>query len=197
MGVEFEESFDCTVHPTRETQRSKPMPDLLKITEDETKIVIKTADGPVEIVRQKNEMQLITGVLQPMIPVPGIKPVGELEVLAALADPEFFVVDMREPEWRLKATIPGSISIPFSEVTHRLDELGCSRDPKGWVCSSAKKMVAFCNGPACPQSPTAFHTMVRDGFPPERIYYYRGGMQDWLVLGLTTTAIPARQEKHE
>ncbi len=173
------------------------MPDLLKITGDETKLVVKTANGPVEIIRQKNEMQLITGVLQPIIPIPGINPVGELEVLAALADPEFLVVDMREPEWRLKATIPGSISIPFSKVTHRLDELGCSRAAKGWVCSSAKKVVAFCNGPACPQSPTAFHTMVGDGFPPERIYYYRGGMQDWLVLGLTTTAIPARQEKHE
>ena len=167
------------------------MADLLKITGDTTKLVVDMADGPVEIVRKKNDMQLITGVLQPMVPVPGVTPVGELEVLAALADPEFLVVDMREPEWRLKATIPGSVSIPFSEVTQRLEELGCSRDASGWVCTAARKVVAFCNGPACPQSPTAIRAMVRDGFPPERIYYYRGGMQDWLVLGLTTTAVSA------
>ena len=167
------------------------MPDLLKITGDKTKLVIETVDGPVEIVRQQNDMQLITGVLQSMVPVPGVTPVGELEVLASLADPEFLVVDMREPESRLKATIPGSVSIPVSEVTQRLEELGCTRDAKGWVCTVAKKVVAFCNGPACPQSPTAFHAMVREGFPPERIYYYRGGMQDWLVLGLTTTTVPA------
>jgi rhodanese-related sulfurtransferase len=168
------------------------MPDLLKITRDKTKLIIETVDGPVEIVRKQNDMQLITGVLQPMVPVPGVMPVGELEVLASLADPEFLVVDMREPESRLKATIPGSVSIPVSEVTQRLEELGCTRDAKGWVCTVAKKVVAFCNGPACPQSPTAFHAMVREGFPPERIYYYRGGMQDWLVLGLTTTSVPAR-----
>ena len=167
------------------------MADLLKITGDTTKLVVDMADGPVEIVRKKNDMQLITGVLQPMVPVPGVTPVGELEVLAALADPEFLVVDMREPEWRLKATIPGSVSIPFNEVTRRLEELGCSRDASGWVCTAARKVVAFCNGPACPQSPTAIQAMVRDGFPPERIYYYRGGMQDWLVLGLTTTVVPA------
>jgi len=82
-------------------------------------------------------MQLITEVLQPMVPVPGVTPVGELEVRAALADPEFLVVDMREPEWRVKATIPGSISIPFSEVMQRLEELGCSRDATGWVCTVA------------------------------------------------------------
>jgi rhodanese-related sulfurtransferase len=167
------------------------MPDLLKITRDKTKLIIETVDGPVEIVRKQNDMQLITGVLQPMVPVPGVTPVGELEVLASLADPEFLVVDMREPESRLKATIPGSVSIPVSEVTQRLEELGCTRDAKGWVCTVAKKVVAFCNGPACPQSPTAFHAMVREGFPPERIYYYRGGMQDWVVLGLTTTTVPA------
>jgi hypothetical protein len=77
------------------------MPDLLKITGDKTKLVIDTAEGPVEIMRKKNDMQLITGVLQPMVPIPGVTPVGELEVLAALADPEFIVVDMREPEWRV------------------------------------------------------------------------------------------------
>lgn len=58
------------------------MPDLLKITGDETKLVVKTANGPVEIIRQKNEMQLITGVRQPIIPIPGINPAGELEVLS-------------------------------------------------------------------------------------------------------------------
>jgi hypothetical protein len=97
---------------------------------------------------------------------------------------------MRELEWRLKATIPGSVSIPFKEVRQRLDELGCSQGASGWRCEAAKRVVAFCNGPACPQSPTAIHAMVSDGFPPERIYYYRGGMQDWLVLGLTTTTVP-------
>ena len=27
--------------------------------------------------------------------------------------------------------------------------------------------------------------MVREGFPVDRIYYYRGGMLDWDALGLS------------
>lgn len=165
----------------------------LKITGDMTKVVIDTPQGHVEIIRTKNDMQLIDGVLQPMVPVAGVRPVGELEVLDALNSRDFCVVDMREPKWRIKSTIPGSISIPYSEVTQRLDELGCTKKGSGWDCTSAKNVTAFCKGPACPQSPTAIRAMVHEGFSPERIYYYRGGMQDWLVLGLTTSAIPARE----
>lgn len=162
---------------------------MLEITKDTKKLVVETPDGPVEFVRQKNETQLITGFLQPIVPIPGVTPVGELEVLDALGDPDFLVVDMREPKWRIKATIPGSASIPFSHVAQRLDELGCSRTPSGWDCADAQNAVVFCNGPACPQSAIAIDAMVREGFPPQKIFYYRGGMQDWLVLGLTTVAV--------
>lgn len=167
---------------------------LLKIRDDTTMISVETPDGPVEIVRSKNDMQLIDGILQPIIPVPGVSPVAELEVLDALKDAEFIVVDMRDPEWRRKGTIPGSVSIPFREVAGRLEELGCIRGKSGWDCSGASKVVAFCNGPACPQSSIAIRAMIGEGFPPDRIYFYRGGMQDWTVLGLTTAAVPNERE---
>ena len=89
------------------------MAGLLKITGDTTKVIIDTPEGLVEIIRTKNDMQLIDGVLQAMVPVVGVRPVGELEVLDALKSHDFRVVDMREPKWRLKSTIPGSISIPY------------------------------------------------------------------------------------
>ena len=167
------------------------MADLLEITKDTKKLIVDMPDGPVEIMRQKNETQLITGFLQPIVPIPGVTPVGELEVLDALGDPDFLVVDTREPKWRIKATIPGSASIPFSDVAQRLNELGCSRTSTGWDCTNARNVVVFCNGPACPQSPIAIDAMAREGFPPEKLFYYRGGMQDWLVLGLTTVSIAA------
>lgn len=164
---------------------------LLKITGDSTSVVIATLNGPVEITRTKHDAQLIDGVLQPMVPIPGVRPVGELEVLAALSDSAYVVVDMREPKWRLKATIPGSISVPYNEVVERLDEFACARMSTGWDCTGAKHIIAFCNGPACPQSPTAIRAMIDHGFPSDRIHYYRGGMQDWLVLGLTSIAVPS------
>lgn len=165
------------------------MAELLDISKDETKRIINMVDGPVEILRHRREIQLITGFLQPIVPVLGVTPMGELEVLNALGDRDFLVVDMREPEWRIKATIPGSVSLPFSDIVERLSELGCSQTASGWDFTKAKNVVAFCNGPACPQSPIAIDAMVNEGFPAEKLFYYRGGMQDWLVLGLTTVAI--------
>lgn len=159
--------------------------DNLKISGDSTVVTIDTPDGAVDITRKKTEAALIGGVLQPMVPVAGVTPVGELEVLDALKTNSAKVVDMRTLEWRTKSTIPGSIHIPYTEVAMRLNELGCSGSQGNWDCSAADDMIAFCNGPACPQSPTAIKAMVREGYPVEKIFYYRGGMQDWIVLGLT------------
>lgn len=46
-------------------------------------------------------------------------------------------------------------------------------------------MILFCNGPWCGQSPTAIRAMIGAGYPADRISYYRGGMQEWRLLGLT------------
>ena len=126
------------------------------------------------------------GWLQPLIPEPGIVPVTEIEVLKAINDPAFLLVDMRTQEWFVDATIPGSVNIPYTEVAMRMDELGCTKGEEGWDCRSANEVLGFCNGPVCPQSPMAMRAMIRDGFPAEKIYYYRGGMLDWETLGLTT-----------
>ena len=68
----------------------------------------------------------------------------------------------------------------------RLDELGCQRGSDRWDCSEARPVLLFCNGAWCGQSPTAIRAMVREGYPAQRIFYYRGGMQAWKSLGLTT-----------
>ena len=157
----------------------------LKIDDNDTAVTIDTEDGAVEIIRKKTDAALIGGVLQPMVPVPGVTPVGELEVLDALKTGSAKVVDMRTAEWRSEATIPGSIHLPYIEVASRLDELGCTGEQGNWSCADAVNIIAFCNGPACGQSPIAMKAMVREGYPAEKIFYYRGGMQNWTVLGLT------------
>lgn len=47
------------------------MADLLEISKDETKRIIDMPDGSIEILRQKNETQLTTGFLQPIVPILG------------------------------------------------------------------------------------------------------------------------------
>ena len=160
-------------------------PELLQIRKGETSVTVETADGPVEITRVMTDCALNKGWLQPGVPVEGSHLVTEIEVLEALQDPDVKVVDMRTIEWRMKGTIPGSVHIPYTEVAQRLDELGCTREDEAWNCETAQDFVGFCNGPVCPQSPMAMQAAAREGFPPEKMHYYRGGMLDWQALGLT------------
>ncbi len=54
-----------------------------------------------------------------------------------------------------------------------------------WDFSKAKEITLWCNGMWCGQSSHAIHALLKLGYPAEKIHYYRGGMQDWRILGLT------------
>jgi len=157
----------------------------LNIIDSQKSVTVNTAKGPITITRTMTACAKNGGNLQPLIPVPGVHPVGEIEILDALSDRNAIVLDMRDTNDRVKGTIPGSVGIPYTEVAARLNELGCKKTGTQWNCNEAKKAYAFCNGPVCPQSPAAIRAMTRDGFPADKIYYYRGGMLDWDALGLT------------
>ena len=156
----------------------------LLVMGDKKEVTVQTSKGPIVITRKMTACAKNGGSLQEFIPVPGVHPVAELEVIAALGDRQALVVDMRDTNDRVKGTIPGSVGIPYTEVVGRMTELGCSKSAGGWNCDQAKKVYAFCNGPACPQSAIAIKAMTREGFPATKIYYYRGGMLDWDALGL-------------
>jgi len=163
----------------------KPKQQLLSMIDDDLEFTVNTPKGPVVITRVMTPCAKNAGWLQPMVPVPGVHTVGEIEMLHALNDPDALVVDMRRHEDRVKGTIPGSISIPYTEATNRMERYGCTKNGTGYDCKAAKKIFGFCNGPVCPQSPLAITAMVKKGFPADKIYYYRGGMLDWEALGLT------------
>jgi len=112
------------------------------------------------------------GDIQPMQIAEGVRTVGELEVTEHL-EQDLPVVDSRTTDFFVESTIPGAISIPYPEAVSRMDEL----DP-------TRSTVFFCNGPQCGQSPTAIRALLEAGYPPDKILYYRGGLHDWLTLGL-------------
>ncbi len=162
-------------------------------------VSVQTRTGEVEIRRIPDTAHEVTGewartsrpcpefCIQPMTPAEGVTTIGELELIAALQDPDVVVVDSRTPDWFASGTIPGAINIPYTEAVDRLAELGCEIDFDGWDCAQARPVALFCNGLWCGQSPAAIRRMIEAGFPAERISYYRGGMQSWRVLGLTVT----------
>jgi len=53
-----------------------------------------------------------------------------------------------------------------------------------WNFEKAKDIMLWCNGMWCGQSPRAIQGLLALGYPAEKIYYYRGGMQAWQSLGL-------------
>lgn len=171
----------------------------VNITRDLPSVTVETEAGEVEIARNQDTGNRIEGdwaltsrpcpsfCIQPFTPAEGVTTIGELELLDMLKDPQAVVVDGRiRPEYQA-GTIPGAISIPYTEAADRLDLLGCELDFDGFDCNveGLKSVALFCNGPWCGQSPTAARRMIEAGFPAERIYYYRGGMQVWRMLGLT------------
>jgi len=80
---------------------------------------------------------------------------------------------------------PGWLTRNFEKLMSKLGLFGANQKTDKWDFSNAKKVVFWCNGPWCGQSPRAIKGLLEYGFPPEKIAYYRGGMQMWKVLGLT------------
>lgn len=129
---------------------------------------------------------------------------------------EGVLIDARAPHWHKRGTIPGSVNIPYTEfekgpysmeLAEIFESLGAvERDDVNpilrlvegfgllegdqktelWDFSNAKQLLLWCNGPWCSQSPRAIRGLLNAGYPAEKLYYYRGGMQMWQSLGLTT-----------
>ena len=169
----------------------------VKINARTASVTVPTKDGPVEIMRNQDPNATIDSkyaktsrkcppfCIQPMQVAPGVTTVGEIELLE-FAKNGGKLIDGRTVEWHVDGTIPGAINMPYTQMADRLDEIGCVKKADGkWNCDKAEKVLLFCNGPWCGQSPMAIKAMLREGYPPERILYYRGGMQAWHTLGLT------------
>ena len=141
--------------------------------------------------------------IQPAVVAPGVETIAELEVLAYLArinagDESILVIDSRTPDWVKKGTIPGAVNIPWTALNPArgadpisigeimVDKFGVKELEGLWDYSSAKTLVMFCNGMWCGQSPNNIMNLLKFGYPADRIKWYRGGMQDWEILGLST-----------
>ena len=130
-------------------------------------------------------------------------------------DDSILVIDSRTPDWVARGTIPGAVNIPWTKIRPKsgatteeiiriltehfgvklakdadefsVDEAIAEGDTsKVFDYSKAKTLVMFCNGMWCGQSPANNKTLLKFGYPAEKIKWYRGGMQGWEILGLST-----------
>jgi rhodanese-related sulfurtransferase len=112
------------------------------------------------------------GAIQPMIVAPGVRTVGELEVIAHLQLGRA-LVDTRVSVSFEAASIPGARNIAHDQIAVRISEL-----------DAGEPTILFCNGPQCPATPKAVGALLTAGYPPAALLYYRGGLHDWVTLGL-------------
>lgn len=80
------------------------------------------------------------------------------------SSPTVRIVDCRLPEY---------LNIPHGEIAQRADEF-----------DRIHPTVVFCHGPQCPATARATGALLAAGWPAERLLYYRGGIGDWVTLGL-------------
>ena len=147
--------------------------------------------------------------VQPMQAAPGVETVGELVVLGYLqrssnTDLSVLVVDSRTAEWVQRGTIPGSVNSPWNHINHDVEglfEVEAEAETLDSILTkqfgvriengtrdfrNAKTLVLYCNGIWCPQSTANIQTLVKLGYPAYKLKWYRGGMQSWVDVGLTT-----------
>jgi rhodanese-related sulfurtransferase len=126
------------------------------------------------------------------------------------------VIDSRTPDWLERGTIPGAVNVPFTDLTPSkgattegimnimLNQFGVSLKGDAdeftvdesivagtvgevFDYSNAKTLVLFCNGMWCGQSPASMGALIKFGYPKSKLKWFRGGMQTWNILGLSTT----------
>ncbi len=137
--------------------------------------------------------------IQPFNPIPGVQTVGELDVINFIRDKvsqnEGILIDARMPKWYKNGTIPTALNLPFSMlnpqtnptlITQVMDILDVSKEGNRWDFSDAQPLLIFDNGPWGVQAVALMHNLIALGYPKSKLRYYRGGMQFWQILGLSS-----------
>jgi len=187
----------------------------VNITGDIESVSVRHGDKDVKIMRNQNQKNTVNPAfaktsrkcppfcIQPANLAPGVETIAELEMLDYLkrlseGDESIVVIDSRTPAWVAKGTIPGAINIPWTSLNPAkgadpisigeiLEGKFNARNLEGlWDYRDARVLVMFCNGMWCGQSPNNIKNLLGFGYPAHKIKWYRGGMQNWEILGLTT-----------
>jgi len=169
-------------------------------------IIIKrdqNTDAEIQSLFAKTSRPCPPFCVQPMSVAAGVETIGELELLdyiqKAQSDSSIMIIDSRLKTWVDKGTIPSAVHIPWTSLTTHEDtkissfllkklgvETVTSESGDKLDFTHAKTLVLFCNGTWCGQTSESIKALIAISYPPEKLKYYRDGMQGWVSLGLTT-----------
>jgi 3-mercaptopyruvate sulfurtransferase SseA len=180
----------------------------VNITQDLESVEVLHKDKKVIIQRDQNTKKRLTNnftktsrecppfCIQPM-QIDKVKTIGELELLdfvqALNNESNTLLIDARTTEWHRASTIPGSVNLPFTMlkkdgkyIDKVLKILGAKQEGGEWRFDNVQTLLIYSNGAWDAQATTAIESLIAVGYPQDKILYYRGGMQSWQNLGLTT-----------
>ena len=100
--------------------------------------------------------------------------IGRDDLLRRIEDGEVQVIDVRPTEEFDAGHIPGARSVPFGELTERLDSLDPNLD-----------LVAYCRGAHCVMAHDAVRLIEAEGRHASRL---EDGMLEWRLAGLPVEA---------
>ncbi len=135
--------------------------------------------------------------IQPMIVANGVETLGELEVLDFLEERVTggvgLLLDTRAPTDFATGSIPGSVNVPVTTLAADnrfrgdiLRALGAIPQVDGSLdFSGAMTLALYSGGVWSDDAPAAIRHLLEAGYPANKLFYYRGGMQAWAHVGLT------------
>lgn len=181
--------------------------DKVKITPDISYIYAYHKGKAVKVHRIQDTKNKLTGEyakiyrpgkdIQPIKMHDDIRTIAEVEVLNFMKDKvnkrQGLLVDLRPKADYRKETIPASVNIPASvkdnpaKLKKIMKIFGVKKLADGSLdTSKALELAFYCNGLWCDKSSEFIKTMLDNGYPADKMLYYRGGFQMWKILGFTT-----------
>lgn len=148
----------------------------------------------------KKTFMTTVGMISPMKIYDDIETFGELEVLDFIEDAQeddtMLFIDTRKPNWYHARTIATAVNIPFFYLTEKekypkkfeetLAHFNVQKKAGKYDFSQAKTLLLFCNATWCLQSTKMIEALNTLGYPHEKMKWYRGGLQAWLNVNLST-----------
>jgi rhodanese-related sulfurtransferase len=189
--------------------------DQVGITPDTVKVSVMHNGQAMDIMRNQDNNNTVNEAfaktsrpcppfcIQPSVLAPGVETIGEVELIdyakrMSDGDDSIILIDSRTPDWVGRGTIPSAINLPWTKLNPAKgatpfdiaaimqETFGVTESEGLFNFENAKTAVMFCNGMWCGQSPNNIMNLLKFGYPAHKIKWYRGGMQDWEILGLTT-----------
>jgi rhodanese-related sulfurtransferase len=141
----------------------------------------------------------VASYLSPMSTAPNVPTLGELDVIEFLSTQvesgDGLLIDARLPEDSALGYIPTSVNIPTATLTPSnpyrdeiLLALSAQHYQSVFSFTDAISLMVYDSGPATQDAAALIVDLLVASYPPEKIDYYRGGVQVWTTLGLSTTA---------